>query len=302
MYANSVSAYLNFNINDSTDFPNTLNNGYPRQANQTTGKGFFTAPGRKANGNLVRERSETFADHWSQPRLFYNSLSEVEQQMLIDVLRFEMSVLQPHIQKNMLAQLNKISHDIAVRVGQAIDLEAPAADDTYYHDNKTTRMSTYGEELTTIAALRLGVLVASDSEVSLSQAKQIKDELQDSKLFVTVVGDKTVDGIDKALSAIDATGFDGIVVTDGTAKYFDGKTRSTFFPAGRPTQIVTDSYYWGKPLGFLGDGKDAIKASGVKPGPGVYEGSEVASVVKDIKGGLATFKFLDRIALDEDKS
>ncbi|RFN52619.1 catalase, partial [Fusarium flagelliforme] len=32
--------------------PNTLNNGYPAQANQTQGKGFFTAPGRKVSGNL----------------------------------------------------------------------------------------------------------------------------------------------------------------------------------------------------------------------------------------------------------
>ncbi len=221
--------------------------------------------------------------------------------MLIDILRFEMSVLQPHIQKNMLVQLNKIGHDIAVRVGEAIDLDAPAADDTYYHNNKTTHMSTYGEELLTIAALHLGILVASNSEESLSQAKQIKDELQDSKLFVTIVGDKTVEGVDKALSATDATGFDGIIVTDGTAAYFDGKTRSTFFPAGRPTQIVTDSYYWGKPLGFLGEGKDAIRAAGVKSGPGVYEGNDVASVVKNLKGGLATFKFLDRIALDRDR-
>ena len=283
------------------DSPNTLNNGYPQQANQTHGKGFFSAPGRQVTGKLIRERSETFSDHWSQPRLFYNSLSEVEQQMLIDVLRFEMSVLQPHIQKNMLVQLNKISHDIAVRVGEAINLEAPAADDTYYHDNTTARMSTYGENLPTIAALHVGILVASDSERSVSQAKKLKDELKDSKVFVTIVGDKTVDGVDKALSAIDATGFDGIIVTDGTGAYFDRKTKSTFYPPGRPTQIVVDGYHWGKPLGLLGEGKDAIKAAGIETGPGVYEGDDVASVVKDMKEGLAIFKFLDRVALDKSK-
>jgi catalase len=233
--------------------------------------------------------------------LFYNSLSEVEQQMLIDILRFEMSVLQPHIQKNMLVQLNKISHDIAVRVGEAIDLEAPAPDETYYHDNTTARMSTYGENLPTIAALHVGILAASNSEKSISQAKDLKAALKDCRVFVTIVGDKTVDGVDKALSAIDATGFDGIIVTDGTSAYFDRQTKSTFFPPGRPTQIVVDGYYWGKPLAFLGEGKDAIKAAGIETSPGVYEGDNVASVIEDMKEGLAIFKFLDRVALDKAK-
>lgn len=193
-----------------------INRGYPQQANQSTGRGFFTAPGRQANGHLVRTRSETISNHWSQPRLFYNSISEVEQQMTIEVLRFELSVLQKDIQKNVLAQLNTISHDTAKRIGEAIDMEAPAPDDRYL---------------------------------------------------------------------------------------FDRKAKSRFYPAGCPAQIVTDSFHWGKPLGFVGSGsgKDAINATGVKAGPGVYERDDAASVVNDIKDGLATFKFLERIALDDAK-
>lgn len=277
-----------------------MNNGFPQQANQETGRGFFSAPFRKALGQFSRKHSGSFSDHWSQPRLFYNSLSRTEQQMLIDLLRFELSVLAPAIQKNALVQLNKISHDIARRVGEAIHLDAPAADDTYYHDNKTVHMSTYGVRLPTIAAMRVGVLVSSTSNSSVAQGTAIKNALKNSKVFVSTLGERTVSGVDRALSAVDATVFDAVIVADGTSTLFDRSTKSTFYPPGRPAQIVTDSFHWGKPIGFLGNGRDAMNGTGVKTGPGIYECDGVDAIAKNIKEGLAMFKFIDRIALDDD--
>ncbi|TQV97940.1 hypothetical protein V2A60_006349 [Cordyceps javanica] len=279
--------------------PNTINKGFPQQADQSRGRGFFTAPGRQAGGHLVRKRSGTFSDHWSQPRLFYNSLGKAEQQMLINVLRLELSVVRPAIQKNVLAQLNKISHDIARRVGQAIGAEAPAADDRYYHDNKTARMSTYGVALPTIASMRVGILVDSGSDASVAQGRALKDGFGDARVFASTIGARTVPGVDRALSATDATVFDAVIVADGAGVLFARRGGSALYPPGRPSQIVTDSFHWGKPLGFLGTGKDAINSTDVRAGPGVYVGGDVGSMVKKVKEGLATFKFLDRITLDE---
>ena len=292
-------SYIHKNIAPYT--PNTLNKGFPKQANQTDGRGFFTAPDRKVSGKFNRDRSKTLSDHWSQPRLFYNSLSKVEQQFVIDNIRFEMSVLKPEVQKNMLKQLNKISHDIAVRVGQAISLEAPPEDSKYYHNNKTKGISIFGQKLPSIATLRVGILASSDSQKSLSQAKAIKDALKDSKTMVTIVAEKLADGVGKTYSAIDATAFDAIVATDGTKSLFDGKKNSVFVPLGRPTQMITDGYNWAKPLVFLGDGKEAMKAAGISKGPGIYESKDAASAAKDIKDGLTMFKFVDRYPLDPEK-
>src|SRR6266536_917355 len=108
-------------LNTAAYTPNTLNNGFPAQANQTTGRGFFTTPGRTASGNLIRAVSPTFADVWSQPRLFYNSLLPTEQQFLINAIRFETSHLTSSIVKqNVIIQLNRISNDIAKRVASVI--------------------------------------------------------------------------------------------------------------------------------------------------------------------------------------
>lgn len=248
---------------------------------------------------MVRERSPTFDDHWSQPRLFYNSIKPVEQQFLIDAIRFETAHLHPDVQKNVLTQLNKISHDIAVRVGEVLGLEAPAADSTYYHNNTTIGLSIFGEKLPTIATLRVGVLASIKSQGSLAQGKAIKEEFVKDRVSVIIVGETLGAGVDMTYSAAEAVGFDGIIVADGASALFDNKMRSSLYPPGRPTQIVTDGYNWGKPLGFLGDATLALKAASASKGPGVYEGKDIQAIVTNLRDGLAQFKFTDRFALDK---
>ncbi|KAF4976686.1 hypothetical protein FZEAL_6685 [Fusarium zealandicum] len=281
--------------------PNTLNKGYPKQANQTQGKGFFTAPGRKVSGNLMRQRASTFADHWSQPRLFYNSLTKVEQQFLINAIRFETSNLQStDVKQNVLRQLNKVSHDIAVRVARALGLEAPGADDTYYHDNTTAGISIFGTKLPSIATLTVGVLASTNSENSIKQAKALKEALAEDKVTVTIVGEVLNDDVDMTYNGAEATAFDAIVVAGGAESLFEGKEKSTLFPPGRPAQIIVDGYHWGKPVGFIGSAKTAAKAAGVSKGDGVYLASNVNAAAKSLKDGLATFKFTDRFPLDNE--
>jgi len=281
-----------------SDTPNTLNKGYPAQANQTVGRGFFTAPGRIANGNLVRLLSPTFNDHWSQPRLFYNSLTPAEQQMLINGIRFETSNLKSlEVKKNVLTQLNRISNDIAVRVAEALGLEAPAPDSTFYHNNVTAGVGVFGNgTLPTIATLRVGVLASSKSDASLKQAAQLKERFAKEGVVVTVVGETLAEGVDQTYSFADATGFDGVVVADGAEGLFgDGKNaaKSPLFPTGRPAQVLSDAYRWGKPVGALGKAEKALKNVGVPvDGEGVYNGKkgDVEAFVKAFEGGLGRFR------------
>ena len=57
-------------------------------------------------GDKVRVRSETFADHYSQPRLFYRSMSEPEQRHIVNAFTFELSkVSRPTIRQRMLGHL-----------------------------------------------------------------------------------------------------------------------------------------------------------------------------------------------------
>jgi catalase len=270
------------------DNPNTLNNGFPAQANQTAGRGFFTAPGRKASGDLVRELSATFDDHWSQPRLFFNSLTPVEQQFLINAIRFEAShIKSEQVKRNVLVQLNRISNDVAKRVADALGMDAPAPEDTYYHNNVTQGISIFNNTLPTIVALRVGILA---SVKSLDEATSLKERLAKEKLLVTVVGESLAEGVDQTYSSADATGFDAIIVAPGAEELFKAENTSPLFPTGRPGQILLDGYRWGKPVGGLGVGSAALESTGVPSTPGVYADEDAEKLVEGVKQGLATFK------------
>ncbi|OIW33597.1 catalase [Coniochaeta ligniaria NRRL 30616] len=282
--------------------PNTLNNGFPAQANETAGKGFFTAPSRKVSGGLTRELSPTFGDHWSQPRLFYNSLLPVEQQFLINAIRFEASHLtSPQVKQNVLTQLNRVSNDVAARVAVALGLSAPAPDPAYYNTNSSAGLSIFNSTLPTVATLRVGVLASAASNSSLTQAAALKKRLAQDGVATTVVGEFLASGVvDQTYSAADATGFDGIVVAAGAEGLFDPATSlSALYPTGRPGQILLDGYRWGKPVGALGSASAALKSVGIGQTPGVFaNGTDVEGFVKSFEGGLAVFKFVDRFPLD----
>lgn len=299
---NRDGAGQNFiHLNTAAYSPNTLNSGSPKQATQKVGNGFFTAPSRSSSGNLIRKVSSTFADAWTQPRLFYNSLQPVEQQFLINAIRFEVSHLQSAVVKsNVLIQLNRVSNDIAKRVAEVIGLPAPAPDTTFYHDNSTAFVSIFNNELPTIATLSVAILASVKSNSSLSQAASIASELKKSGVTANIIGETLAPGISSTYSSADASAFDGIIVATDCEKLFTDGASSTFFPANRPLQILVDGYRWGKPVGALGSSTGAIKLASANTKSGVFsfEGSDVPAFVKTFEGGLKTFKFTDRFPVD----
>jgi catalase len=300
-------------LNVAAYSPNTLNNGSPRQANQTEGRGFFTAPNRSTGGKLVRAVSSTFADVWSQPRLFFNSLLPVEQQFIVNAIRFETSQLKSSVVKNnVLIQLNRVSHDVAVRVAAALGITAPAADPTYYNDNTTTGVSVAKDPLLKLDGLKVGYLTTVAATGNSSAAStSLKSALLTLNVDLVIVAEALADGVDQTYSATDAVQFDAIVVADGTKHLFlppsslanknsTVNALSTLYPAGRPLEILMNGYKWGKPVAVVGSGGETFRVAGIEIGtPGVYAVGEVSTLSGDLADGLKTFKFLDRFPLDQ---
>lgn len=282
---------------------NTLNGGSPKQANQNEGKGFFTAPARRVvDAAYVRDISPTFLDYWTQPRLFFNSLVPAEQQMVVNAVRFELAkVGSVDVRKASIAQLNKISHDLAKRVALAFGLEAPAPDAKYYHNSTTAGVSAFRDPLPTIATLKVGILASTSSKSSLAQAAALAEALAAKGAFTVIMGEYIVDGVDQTYAASDAVHFDGVIAVDGTKGLFGLKTASSLYPNQRPASIIRDSFLYGKPVGVIGDAKEGLSACSIEAAPGIYINDatyDVGKIIDQFEQGLKTFKFLDRFALD----
>jgi len=105
--------------------PNSISANYPKQA--TVAEGGFSSHQERIDARKIRDRSESFFDHFSQATLFFNSQSEPEKNHLIDALRFELGkVEREEIRIRMLGILSIIDTTLATKVAASLGLEVPS--------------------------------------------------------------------------------------------------------------------------------------------------------------------------------
>jgi catalase len=110
--------------------PNSLaeagESGGPRACPATGFSSFPTNNERNDGNEKLRVRSELFADHFSQARLFYRSQSASEQAHMASALVFELSkVGLEHVRNRVLARLRNVDEDLAARVADGLAMPLP---------------------------------------------------------------------------------------------------------------------------------------------------------------------------------
>jgi catalase len=100
--------------------PNSLGGGCPFQAKMD--QGGFVSFNERVDAHKVRERSESFSDHFSQATLFYNSQTDVEKNHIIKSLRFELGKVETETIRvrmvNLLSQVDKtLAEKVAIGLG-----------------------------------------------------------------------------------------------------------------------------------------------------------------------------------------
>lgn len=88
----------------------------------------YTHYTEKVEGRKVRERSQSFGDHFSQATLFWNSMSAIEKQHIIDAFHFEVgSVMNKQVRQRVVDMFNNVDNLLAVQIAQGIGATPPAA-------------------------------------------------------------------------------------------------------------------------------------------------------------------------------
>ena len=100
--------------------PSSLQADSPRASAARGFRHFAQDDGDGAKGRI---RPESFADHYSQARMFYASQSAVEQAHIASALVFELSKVQtPHVRLAVVGHLQVIDADLAKRVADGLGL------------------------------------------------------------------------------------------------------------------------------------------------------------------------------------
>ncbi|MFV5691945.1 catalase [Flavobacterium sp. LT1R49] len=113
------------NVGRVSYHPNSLGGGCPFQTK--IDEGGFTSFNERIDAQKVRDRSESFSDHFSQATLFFNSQTQIEKNHIIKALRFELGKLETlAIKTRMLGLLSQIDKTLANKVAQGLGLKVPA--------------------------------------------------------------------------------------------------------------------------------------------------------------------------------
>jgi catalase len=203
--------------------PNSLAPESPRE-NPKLGFTSFPDP---ESGPKIRQRSATFADHYSQARQFYRSMTPPEQANIVGALAFELSKVETvAVRSRMLGHLDLIDPDLGKRVaaGMAMTGKAdkivpavPPRDDL----KPSPALSLVAKGPKTIKGRTLAALVTDSSDAKAVAALQsaLKKEGATLKLIAPKIGpmkngltpDMTIDGGPSCL-------FDAVVLLPGQAE------------------------------------------------------------------------------------
>ncbi|WP_298247371.1 catalase [uncultured Christiangramia sp.] len=124
---NQRDAHMRMTINKGKTayFPNSIGGGCPHLAKMA--EGGFTPYEERIDGRKTRARSESFNDHYSQPALFYRSLTDWEKDHVADAYTFEIGkCTYDHIKERMLYIINQIDEDLAAKVAEGLGMEIPS--------------------------------------------------------------------------------------------------------------------------------------------------------------------------------
>ncbi|HMA44872.1 MAG TPA: catalase [Gemmatimonadales bacterium] len=234
--------------------PNTLAGGCPHLASGA--QGGFVSYAERVDGHKIRARSPSFSDHYSQATLFYNSLSPVEKQHLVEAACFELGkVAHPAIREHVVAQFAEVDHGFAAQVAARLGLIAPPAPSRPNAGRTAPNLSQLDFPAPSVATRRVAVLVGDGVEGS--DLERVKAGLAAHGVVVEVVGPQArsvqaSDGgsvaVDKALSTVASVMYDAVVVPGGKASV------EALSQQGTARHFMAEAFKHGKTVGALGDG------------------------------------------------
>src|ERR1700684_2520012 len=149
--------------------PNSLDPTGPRENPERGFRTFAAREGKDETGQKLRIRPESFADHYSQARQFYRSMSATEQRHIQNAFAFEFSKVEtPVIRSRMLGHLALIEEALAQAVETAIGMEGERAEITPYQApvdlEPSPALSLLGKAKPTLKGRKIGALVTDGAD------------------------------------------------------------------------------------------------------------------------------------------
>jgi catalase len=288
--------------------PNTLDGGCPFVAGDTENAFVDVPRAIPAESRVVRDSPASFSDHFSQARLFWLSMTPVEQDHIIQAYTFELGkCFDEMIRRRQLECLARIDERLASTV--ALGLGLPAPEPAVEHDDVSASpaLSQVGSQWP-VDGRMVGIVVDSGSDPDVVAG--LVESLAAEKLVPLLVaphGGPIWAGRPEVAHRTLLTGrsieFDAVVLVSvpepgpDALQSLDAKAGAVAVPAvdARVSLLVDELYRHAKPIGIVGDADLAVSVGLTDSVPGVHIG-DADAVVAGLLSGMRRHRVWERFA------
>ncbi|MET9778129.1 catalase [Streptomyces sp. NPDC006367] len=257
--------------------PNSLDGGCPFTAGADM-SAYVEAPVRIPEASKVREAPESFADHFSQPRRFWLSMSPVEREHIIGAYTFELGkCYEQAVRERTLQVLANIDPELCAGVAEGLGLPAPGPTVPLADVEPSPALSQVGK-VWPVEGRTIGIVT---SGADLEGVNAVREAVLDAGMVPLVVAPTggTLGSGDAALTVqrsyvtARSVEFDAVLVAGTPAMGGDAYTPRDYKAAPAPTGpgsidprvslMLSEAFRHGKAIGVWAGGEAALDASGV---------------------------------------
>ncbi|MDJ0315426.1 catalase [Arthrobacter sp. H35-D1] len=288
--------------------PNSLDGGCPFLAGKDIGA-FVDVPADVAASIKERRNPASFDDHFSQARLFFRSLTPVEQDHTIEAYTFELGkCYETNIRERQLQALANIDAGLCAAVAAGLGMPVPDATVQQIDSVPSPALSQLGRAWPVTGRV-VGIIADTSSE--LSQIDAAREALHAEGIVPLVIAPtggilSTDNGpaltVQRTYLTARSTEFDAIIVATGgtpaaaTSLARDvkvGHPGTTLDP--RVALMLSEAFRHAKAIGAWGPGTAALNAAGISAeAAGIAVGDNAAALIPMIHDMLAMHRAWER--------
>ncbi|MEU6995437.1 catalase [Streptomyces sp. NPDC046465] len=295
--------------------PNSLDGGCPFLAGEDVGA-YVERPVAVPKGRKVREAPASFDDHFSQPRLFWLSMTPVEREHIIAAYTFELNkCYEKSIKERALQVLANVDPVLCEQVATGLGLPAPSATVKLVDSAPSPALSQVGSGWPLDGRI---IGVVADAGCDLDGVRAVRQEILDAGMVPLVIapagGELDASGdpvtVQRTYATARSIEYDALLLAGAPGSGADafgardakaGKGRKS---ARRTTGTTTDprvllllseAFRHGKAIGGWNGAETTLAAAGI-PGdaPGVVSGDTGTGALEGLTGLMGAHRVWER--------
>jgi len=291
--------------------PNSLDGGNPFPADGAS-HAFIDVPHAMAgDARKVRAAPASFADHTSQPRMFWLSLSPVEQQHVIQGFTFELGkCYESAIRERMLQVLANVDPELCAGVATGLGLSAPSGTQELADVQPSPALSQLGQSWPTTGRV---IGIVADENSDLAAVQTVRDAIHQGGMVPLVIAPHggTIGAgtgtlvVQRTFLTARSIEFDAILLAGSAAPApdaVDGLDAKAGDPAHqnglvdpRVSLMLAEAFRHAKALGGWGNAEEALTLAGCpSEAPGIVLADDPSAVLDQVVQLLGTHRVWER--------